>query len=376
MGRDCRCSSYTARPSLWISHAFQRVTLRVSRIEAMKIVHLLLTHSFAGTERHVVELANAQAETDEVWVILHRRAAENRATAFAHRFDPRVRQVQVGGWGFWTVIAARRAVQRLAPDIAHAHLSGACRALSGLKGLCPRIATLHIHFKPQQHQKMDALIAIAPWQLAQIPEPLRRRTEHIDNWSQAGPVDWAARRRVRQQWGIADDEIVFGALGRTERSKGLDQLIQAMIKARPEKCRLVIVGGGRDWKHLRRVAPPDVLMPGFVERPQEWFSAFDVFVSSARSEPFGLVFLEAMSAGLPVLATATQGAQHFAALIERALVPVDNVAALSAAVGQIARERPARRSYALDQFRRAPRVAQVRAFYERVLAEFGVGRDA
>ncbi len=40
----------------------------------MKIVHLLLTHSFAGTERHAIELANAQAADHEVTMILHRRA--------------------------------------------------------------------------------------------------------------------------------------------------------------------------------------------------------------------------------------------------------------------------------------------------------------
>ena len=78
----------------------------------MKIVHLLLTHSFAGTERHAIELANALAADHEVTMILHRRAAEDRPNALAHRLDPRVKQVLVSGWGPMAIWAARRALRR------------------------------------------------------------------------------------------------------------------------------------------------------------------------------------------------------------------------------------------------------------------------
>ena len=331
----------------------------------MKIVHLLLTHSFAGTERHVVELANAQVRHHEVSVVLHRRAAEKRPNAIAHRFDPAVKIVLVGGWGPLAVWAARRALRRLAPDVAHAHLSGACRALRGLRAGFLRVATLHIHYKPQQHADMDALIAIAPWQLEQIPPALRSRTRQIDNWTHAAPADPQARQRIRAQLGLGDEEFLIGALGRVEASKGLDVLIDAYQSSQPPGSRLAIVGHGRHWEVLRRRAPASVAMPGFVERPQEWFSAFDAFVSAAHSEPFGLVFLEAMSSGLPILATATQGARHLEALIDRPLVPQGDTKALAQALGELARQRPARRSYDLGAFSRDAKVAAIEAFYLR-----------
>lgn len=333
----------------------------------MKIVHLLLTHSFAGTERHAIELANAQAAEHEVTMILHRRAAEERPNALAHRLDPRVTTVLVGGWGPLVVWAARRALRRLKPDVAHAHLSHACRALHGLRGLCLRVATLHIHYKPQQHRDLDALIAIAPWQLDAIPAAQRAHTVQIDNWTAAPPFDAQARQRVRAEAGIAEDEFLIGALGRAEASKGLDVLIEAFVAARLPKARLAIVGGGRDWQALRQRAPVEVLMPGFVAKPQEWFSAFDAFVSAARSEPFGLVFLEAMAAGLPVLATRSQGGEHFSRLIERPLVACDDVEALSEALQQLAMQRPPRRHHDLSAFDLRAKVAEVEAFYRREL---------
>lgn len=335
----------------------------------MKIAHLLLTHSFAGTERYVVELANAQAAAGhEVTVILHQRAAEQRPNAIAHRFDASVKKVFVGGPGFFSVWTARRALLKLTVDVAHGHLSAGCRALHGLKGRFLRVATLHIHYKAQQHRDMDALIAIAPWQLADIPAAQQSHTAQINNWTKATPADPLARKKIRADLGVADDDFLIGALCRAEASKGLDVLVDAYALARPQGTRLVIVGGGRDWATLRDRASDDVLMPGFVERPQDWFSAFDGYVSAARSEPFGLVFLEAFAAGLPVLSTASQGAQMFESLIERHLLPCGDVASMSSGLQVFSKERPQRKLYDLSAYGYANQVAKIEALYLEQLA--------
>lgn len=334
----------------------------------MRIAHLLLTHSFAGTERYVVELANAQAAAGhDVTVILHRRAAERRPNAIAHRFDPSVKKVFVGGHGFFSFWSARRALLKLTIDVAHGHLSAGCRALNGLKGRFLRVATLHIHYKLQQHHDLDALIAIAPWQLADVPEAQQSYTTQISNWTQVTHADPLARKKIREDLGVTDDDFLIGALCRVEASKGLDVLVDAYALARPFGSRLVIVGGGRDWASLRDRAPADILMPGFVERPQDWFSAFDGYVSAARSEPFGLVFLEAFAAGLPVLSTASQGAQLFQSLIGRSLLACDDVAVMSTGLQLFAMERPQRTRYDLTAYEYARQVAAIEAFYVQQL---------
>ena len=336
----------------------------------MKIVHLLLTHSFAGTERYVVELANAQALAGhDVTVILHRRAAQPRTNAIAHRFGASVHKIYVSGPGFLAFWLARRALLRLKHvDVAHGHLSGGCRALHGLRSRFLRVATLHIHYKAQQHRDMDALVAIAPWQLSDVPQQQRAHTAQINNWTQAPSADPAARQRIRQELDLADDEFLVGALCRAEASKGLDVLIDAFVAAQPKGARLAIVGGGRDWQALRARAPAEIVMPGFVDRPQDWFSAFDGYVSAARSEPFGLVFLEAFAAGLPVLATASQGAQMFQSLMDQALLPCNDANAMAQALGAWVAKRPGRRAYDLSAFECARQVAQIEAFYVRELA--------
>lgn len=341
----------------------------------MKIVHIILTHSFAGSERYAVELANTQAEQQhQVTVILHKRGCEQRANAIRHRLSDKVQVQMVDGWKFFAIWQARKLIRVLKPDVAHAHLSVGCRVLQGLKGLCLRVATLHICYKKQQHAKLDALIAIAPWQLDAIPASLQKHCIQLDNWTNTQLAAPAAKTELRQKLGLAENELIFGTLGRVEATKGHDVLVQAFVKANIPNARLVIVGDGKAMPELKKLvndklAGDKVLLAGFSTTPQDWLYSFDVFVSSARYEPFGLVFLEAMQAGLPVLATASQGAQYLQPLFGRDLVPVDDVAALANAMLTLAAAKPEKITYPMQRFDIQARVQDVVDFYQRELAK-------
>jgi glycosyltransferase involved in cell wall biosynthesis len=333
----------------------------------MRITHLILTRHFAGSERHAVELANAQAREHDVSLVLRRGAAGGHADAFADRVDPKVHTVLVPDW--LPVWHAANAVKRLRPDVAHAHLSGACRALQGLQGVCLRVATLHIHYKASQHAALDALVAVAPWQLNEIPPRLREHSTQIDNWILPPQCSPESRARLREEYGVPQDAWVFGAVGRAEQSKGLDLLIDAFRQANLPNAWLVIVGHGKALADLRRRAGPRVVLPGFSREPKEWMSAFDVFVSPARFEPFGLVLLEAMQAGLPIIASRTEGALHLADTMNPELVPIDDMTALAQALQRVDQARPGRRQYKLNRFSIHSKLAQLDSFYRRELKQ-------
>ncbi|MFG6461068.1 glycosyltransferase family 4 protein [Roseateles sp. DXS20W] len=328
----------------------------------MRIAHLLFTKRFAGSERYAIELANAQSAAHEVCFVLADAAAEDRPDAWAHRLDPRVQQHRLTYPQFLPATRIARWAKAWRPDVCHAHLSFACKALAGVKPPTVRVATLHIAYKARQHGHMDGLIAITPQQLVQIPPGFGGRVAQINNWSQPRPAEPGARERLRAAWGVGPGDWLVGTLGRGEHSKGWDLLVQAFRQAALPGARLVLVGQGPDWQAVRAQAGADVVMPGFTNEPANCLAALDLFVSAARSEPFGLVFLEAMHAGLPILATATEGARHLQAGFEP-LLPCGDVAALAEALTRLHAQRPARRVHATEPFALPARVAEIEAFY-------------
>ncbi len=127
---------------------------------------------------------------------------------------------------------------------------------------------------------------------------------------------------VRDELGIPPDHVVMSFVGRLERRKGVDVLAQAFARLAPRVpyLHLLLVGGdtqtldGPAWDAVSRIAreagvQDRVHWLGSVasERLPEVYAASDVLVAPSRMEPFGMVYLEAMACGLPVIGTLAGG---------------------------------------------------------------------
>lgn len=166
--------------------------------------------------------------------------------------------------------------------------------------------------------------------------------------------DTAARARVREELGIAPDEVVFVCVARFAPQKAHDVLLRAhaQLVASAPRARLLLVGddpfgdGRVRAEALARELDlkERALFAGIRRDVPAVLAASDVFVMSSLWEGLGLVFLEAMAAGMPVVSTRVSAIPE---VVEHELtgllVPPSDAAALCAAMAALAND-PARRT--------------------------------
>ena len=145
-------------------------------------------------------------------------------------------------------------------------------------------------------EEIAALLRLEPERVALIPNPVLTG-EDLESLSTA--------RRSRNTPGR-----LFVAIGRLTRCKNYGLLMRAFAQIATADDRLLIVGEGPQRAALRRIAArlgisDRVEMPGHVSSIAEVLGSADVFVSSSNYEGLPGVIIEALAAGLPIVATAS-----------------------------------------------------------------------
>lgn len=115
------------------------------------------------------------------------------------------------------------------------------------------------------------------------------------------------------------ENFSFITIGRLNKIKCFDLLIYAFSEAQlPSDVTLSIIGDGEEYEHLSKIVTTlgmehriHFLKQKTMDEINALFAEYHVFVSSSRSETFGVVHIEAMAKGLPVLSTRSGGPEDF-----------------------------------------------------------------
>ena len=181
--------------------------------------------------------------------------------------------------------------------------------------------------------------------------------------------------------------LKIGTIGHLAPIKGHDIFIEAAKIAveKLQNAQFVIVGEDKSKAGENRRQIEDLIaksnlgekikLIGWIDDIPQILSDFDLFVSAARSEPFGLVLLEAMASGVPVVATQTEGAQE---IIENnhsgVLTPIENAGLLAQEILDLLNSPEKRKNLSAngrkrveDCFSLEKMVLETENFYRRVL---------
>lgn len=172
----------------------------------------------------------------------------------------------------------------------------------------------------------------------------RQKIIHIPNGIDmgrfSGDIDTV---RVRRELHIAKNENVIGTVGRMVTEKGQIYLLEALehLKSKWPDLKCVLIGEGPlqpSLKHYARKARINEMCIFLAPRNdiEAIYSIFDIFVLPSIREPFGLVALEAMAAGVPVIATDAGGPKDYIhSGYNGILVPSENAQALAGQINRL-----------------------------------------
>ncbi len=242
------------------------------------------------------------------------------------------------------------------PDVVHAHFGDVAAAVVDTCGVekIPYVVTEH-----SSAVNVDVL-------------PEKTRTELTKTYAHAAAViavSGALKEKIKKHTGkdavvvpnIVDlslfeptssrrkgEGLRFISAGNLVPGKGFDVLLdafQCVVRTRPD-ARLLIMGGGPEKENLqnriRDLGLEETVCLYGAYRREEFAAELkisDVFVLASRGETFGVVYVEAMAGGLPVVATRCGGPEDFVTAENGLLVDVDDAQALAEAMVSVADRR-------------------------------------
>lgn len=265
----------------------------------------------------------------------------------------------------WRLIrAVRRLLRERQPDILHTHLyhPNLYGRLAAWGLMVPVVCSVHsVYSRVKLHRFLlnrllspwaEAVIAVSPQVWADIrkydgvpPEKLHLLPNGVDLKALDIQV---SREEARERLQV--EGFVLGAVGRLEDEKGHAYLLEALRLLAEElpDLRLFMAGEGRRGEALRRQAA-DLGLEGRVQF-LGWrrdvplvLKALDLYVQPSLWEGLSLALLQAMAAGLPVVATQVSGfEQVITSGVNGVLVPPRDAAALAAAIRELYHDPAAR----------------------------------
>ena len=254
----------------------------------MKIVHLVLSNSFAGIEQHVDELL-ANNLLEKPILICNNSIADD--------FDKNITIYKIRNISRRSIFGKnklRKLLKNINPDIVHTHGSKTTSIISSINNNnYKHIATVHgIKKNKSIYERADFVIGVSQRAIEDIKSP----SKIISNW-------WHPKLKKFK----SNTKKYALAIGRLERVKGFDLLIESWANI---QTNLVIVGSGKEKRNLvnlinEKKLSNKITIIDSVNRNEllTFYNEAALLIISSRDEGGPRVALEALYLEIPVLST-------------------------------------------------------------------------
>jgi len=272
---------------------------------------------------------------------------------------------------------AKKVITEFNPDIVHIHhpfLLSSQAIMYGKKLGIPKILTLHTQYEqyayyvapiPQiiTQEAIKIIVSSLAYKIDCITTPSESMKDLIKSYGIENRIEVIPnaihlasfkeenelkRLEIKKKYNLKEDDKIILYVGRIAWEKSIDKIIEALaiIKRKGiSKVKFLLVGKGPAMDELRQLVQSlgveeEVIFTGAVsnEEIQHYYKIAYLFTIASTSETFGIVIIEALASGIPVLAVRAPGAVDILTNGVDGWLTEDNVAQFANALEKLIRE--------------------------------------
>lgn len=298
----------------------------------VRVLHVTFNMAFGGTEVVIRELtAWGKGGDIQHQVVCIDGAVGQIGDQLRERGIPVITLKRRPGFDFSLIRALRATIRSRKIDIVHCHQYTpwvyGCLASTGTSARV--IFTEHGRFHPDRYRYkaiiINRVLAAMTRQMVAISSATRdalaryeflpqRRIGVIYNGINPLQVNDVEVQSLRKDMGLSPDLFIMGTVARLDPVKNQAMMLSAFARVHGQfpNTRLLIVGDGPERESLEKQASTlgiakQVQFTGFTDTPGLYLSLMNLFLLSSNTEGTSMTLLEAMSVGLPIVATRAGG---------------------------------------------------------------------
>lgn len=297
----------------------------------LRIMHLISSGGLFGAEKVMLSLAKSlNYNGTKSWIGAINNFHNPHLEVIEEAKKVNIPTVVIKSKGKFDITAIKQiieAIRKFNIDIIHTHnyKANMIGFLAAKKTKVPIMSTLHGYignnFKLRCYERIDRFMLRFFNKVVFVDDSLARCLRNglvnsivINNGINISSQATGHKTQVKGGLGIKEDELVIGSAGRLSKEKGHRYLIEAFarIVKKHSGVKLLIVGNGLQYQRLvdsvqQLGIEGNVIFAGYQEDMDKVYRGIDILVQPSLREGVPLAILEAMSYGLPVVATNVGG---------------------------------------------------------------------